>query len=149
MTTTRTPRRPPTTRTASPCRNRLATRLRLHLDLSPADADHEALAGKHTYAEWNHRARSYMEAHCRVLDAPVTLSGPPFAPDARRMREVRRQFEALRPRRVLQPRQVDGTELDLDAVLTARADLMATGRGSDRIWQSARARPNPPSATSA
>ncbi|WP_084863846.1 nitric oxide reductase activation protein NorD [Salibaculum halophilum] len=117
---------------------KVATRLRLHLDLSPADADHEALAGKHTYPEWNHRARSYMDAHCRVLDAPVAPSGTPFAPDARRMREVRRQFEALRPRRVLQPRQVDGTELDLDAVLTARADLAATGRGSDRIWQSAR-----------
>ena len=115
-----------------------ATRLRLHLDLSPSDADHEALAGEHTYPEWNHRSRSYMDGHCRVLDAPARPEGPPFVPNDRRMREVRRQFEALRPRRVLQPRQVDGTELDLDALLTARADLMATGRGSDRIWQSAR-----------
>lgn len=115
-----------------------ATRLRLHLDLSPADADHEALAGEYTYAEWNHRSRSYMPGHCRVLDAPARPDGPPFEPDARRMREVRRQFEALRPRRILQPRQVDGAELDLDALLTARADLAATGRGSDRIWQSAR-----------
>ncbi|MEQ9257487.1 MAG: VWA domain-containing protein [Roseovarius sp.] len=115
-----------------------ATRLRLHLDLSPADADHEALAGKHTYAEWNHRSRSYMPGHCRVLDAPARPGGTPFEPNARRMREVRRQFEALRPRRILQPRQVDGSELDLDALLTARADLAATGRGSDRIWQSAR-----------
>ncbi|WP_299784826.1 VWA domain-containing protein [uncultured Marivita sp.] len=115
-----------------------ATRLRLHLDLSPSDADHEALAGEHTYPEWNHRSRSYMDAHCRVLDAPATPDGPPFVPNERRMREVRRQFEALRPRRVLQPRQVDGTELDLDALLTAQADLKATGRGSDRIWQSAR-----------
>lgn len=115
-----------------------ATRLRLHLDLSPADADHEALAGEYTYAEWNHRSRSYMPGHCRVLDAPARPNGPPFVPDARRLREVRRQFEALRPRRILHPRQVDGSELDLDALLTARADLAATGRGSDRIWQSAR-----------
>lgn len=116
-----------------------ATRLRLHLDLSPADADHEALAGTHTYPEWNHRARSYMQAHCRVLDAPARPdASSPFTPDPRRTREVRRQFEALRPRRILQPRQVDGAELDLDALLTARADLLATGRGSDRIWQSAR-----------
>jgi nitric oxide reductase NorD protein len=115
-----------------------ATRLRLHLDLSPADADHEALAGKHTYPEWNHRSRSYMPDHCRVLDAPANPEGAPFVPNERRMREVRRQFEALRPRRILQPRQVDGAELDLDALLTARADLVATGRGSDRIWQSAR-----------
>jgi nitric oxide reductase NorD protein len=115
-----------------------ATRLRLHLDLSPADADHEALAGVHTYPEWNHRSRSYMPDHCRVLDAPVARSHTPFVPDERRMREVRRQFEALRPRRILQPRQIEGTELDLDALLTARAELIATGRGSDRIWQSAR-----------
>ena len=115
-----------------------ATRLRLHLDLSPSDADHEALAGVHTYPEWNHRARSYMPDHCRVLDAPAFADGTVFTPDERRIREVRRQFEALRPRRTLQPRQVDGSELDLDAVLTTRADLVATGRGSDRIWQSAR-----------
>lgn len=116
-----------------------ATRLRLHLDLSPAEADHEALAGKFTYPEWNHRARAYMPGHCRVLEAPaLPKADSPFQPDPRRSREVRRQFEALRPRRILQPRQVDGTELDLDALLTARADLLATGRGSDRIWQSAR-----------
>ena len=116
-----------------------ATRLRLHLDLSPADADHEALAGEHTYPEWNHRSRSYMDGHCRVLDAPAQPDAAhPYRADERRIREVRRQFEALRPRRILQPRQVDGTELDLDALLTTRADLAATGRGSDRIWQSAR-----------
>lgn len=115
-----------------------ATRLRLHLDLSPADADHEALAGIHTYPEWNHRSRSYMPDHCRVLDAPAQPKDTGFHPDPRQIRAVRRQFEALRPRRILQPRQVDGTELDLDALLTAQADLRATGRGSDRIWQSAR-----------
>ena len=115
-----------------------ATRLRLHLDLSPVDADHETLAGEFSYPEWNHRSRSYMLDHCRVLDAPAQPGAEPYQPNARRMREVRRQFEALRPRRILQPRQVDGTELDLDALLTARADLIATGRGSDRIWRSAR-----------
>ncbi|TFL17262.1 nitric oxide reductase activation protein NorD [Jannaschia formosa] len=116
-----------------------ATRLRLHLDLSPADADHEALADVLTYPEWNHRTRSYMEGHCRVLDAPAQPAPHDgFRPDPRRIRAVRRQFEALRPRRVLQPRQVEGSELDLDALLTARADLAATGRGSDRIWQAAR-----------
>ncbi|MCR9110716.1 VWA domain-containing protein [Marivita sp. XM-24bin2] len=115
-----------------------ATRLRLHLDLSPADADHEALAGEHTYPEWNHRSRSYMPAHCRVLDAPAQPDGQVFQINKRRMQEVRRQFEALRPRRILQPRQVDGAELDLDALLTSQADLRATGRGSERIWQQAR-----------
>ena len=116
-----------------------AARLRLHLDLSPADADHEALAGTYTYPEWNHRTRSYMDKHCRVLDAPAQPdAAKPFHPNPARVRAVRRQFEALRPRRILQPRQVDGSELDLDALLTSCADLIATGRGSDRIWQAAR-----------
>ncbi len=118
---------------------RAATRLRLHLDLSPADAEHEKLAGTYTYPEWNHRARSYMDAHCRVLDAPAQPDPrSDFVPDARQLREVRRQFEALRPRRVLRPRQIDGAELDLDALIAARADLAATGRSSDRIYQSSR-----------
>lgn len=114
-----------------------ATRLRLHLDLSPADADHERLSGTHTYPEWNHRARSYMPDHVRVLDAPAEENAA-YHGNPRRIREVRRQFEALRPRRLLQPRQVEGAELDLDALLTAQTDLRATGRGSDRIWQAAR-----------
>ena len=125
--------------TLSKVDKRAATRLRLHLDLSPADADHEKLAGTFTYPEWNHKSRSYMDAHCRVLDAPA-IPDPhqAFVPNAARSREVRRQFEALRQRRVLRPRQIDGSELDLDALITAQADLAATGQGSDRIWQSSR-----------
>jgi nitric oxide reductase NorD protein len=125
--------------TLSKVDKRAATRLRLHLDLSPADADHEKLAGKFTYPEWNHRSRSYMADHCRVLDAPaVPDPATTFTPNAARIREVRRQFETLRPRRVLRPRQIDGGELDLDALITAQADLRATGQGSDRIWQASR-----------
>lgn len=116
-----------------------ATRLRLHLDLSPADADHERLSGSFTYPEWNHRARSYMPAHCRVLEAEAAPDKANiFTPNARRMEEVRRQFEALRPRRILRPRQIDGDELDLDAAIAARIDLMATGRSDDRVFRSSR-----------
>jgi nitric oxide reductase NorD protein len=125
--------------TLSKVDKRAATRLRLHLDLSPADADHEKLAGKFTYPEWNHKSRSYMDAHCLVLDAPaIPDPNETFLPNAARAREVRRQFETLRPRRILRPRQIDGTELDLDALVTAQADLAATGEGTDRIWQSSR-----------
>jgi nitric oxide reductase NorD protein len=119
---------------------RTATRLRIHLDLSPADADHERLAGSFTYPEWNHRSRTYMEDHCRVLEAEAQADPADvlFRPDERHIREVRRQFEALRPRRILRPRQIDGAELDLDALIAAQVELRATGRTSDRIYQSAR-----------
>ncbi len=112
---------------------RAATRLRLHLDLSPAEAEHERLADRFTYPEWNHRAASYMPDHCVVLEREVTADPAGFTPEPRHLRAVRRQFEALRPRRILTPRQLDGAELDLDAVVSAQVDRRATGQGSDRI----------------
>ncbi len=117
-----------------------ATRLKLHLDLSPQEAEHERLAGQTTYPEWNHRTRSYMPDHARVLEAPIQIdpAQPRFTPDRRRIAAVRRQFDALRPRRILMQRQIDGQELDLDAVIAARAELQATGRGSDRIYMASR-----------
>ncbi|WP_295080427.1 VWA domain-containing protein [Tabrizicola sp.] len=116
---------------------RAATRLRLHLDLAPQDAEHERLSDIFTYPEWNHRARSYMPDHTRVLEAEAT-PGDRFAPDPRLLARVRKQFEALHPRRILLPRQVDGAELDLDALITAQVAIRATGQGSDRIFRDLR-----------
>ena len=120
-----------------------ATRLKVHLDLAPEDADRERLSGVHLHPEWEARSGTWLPDHCRVLvsDAPEADEAPACARDPaarRRIRAVRRQFEALRPRRVIEPAQPDGEELDLDAALRARADLIATGRGSDRIWRAAR-----------
>ncbi|MFN4172573.1 MAG: NorD nitric oxide reductase activation protein, partial [Pseudorhodobacter sp.] len=123
--------------TLSKHHKRAATRLRLHLDLAPQDADHERLSARFTYPEWNHRARAYMPDHCIVLEAEAK-PGETFAPDPRLMARVRRQFQALHPRRVLLPRQVDGPELDLDALIAAQVAIRATGQGSDRICRNLR-----------
>ena len=116
---------------------RAATRLRLHLDLAPQDADHERLSDTFTYPEWNHRARAYMPDHARVLEAEAT-PGDAFAPDPRLMARVRQQFQAMHPRRIILPRQVDGAELDIDALITAQVAIRATGQGSDRIFRDLR-----------
>ncbi|SDR33767.1 VWA domain-containing protein [Pseudovibrio sp. Tun.PSC04-5.I4] len=124
-------------------KKKAATRLRLHLDLSPEDADHERLSDKYTYPEWDHRKRTYLEDHCRVLekdavpDFDSVLLTDPY--HKRRIRQVKRQFEALRPKRIMQLRQAEGAELDLDALVTAQVDLKASGYASDRIFQDARA----------
>jgi nitric oxide reductase NorD protein len=117
-----------------------ATRLKLHLDLAPADVDRERLAGQHLYPEWDHKAGAWLPDHCRVL-ATEAAPAPVPAPDpaaARRIRAVRRRFDALRPRRVILPQQPDGDDLDLDAAVRARLDLIASGRGSDRVWRASR-----------
>ncbi|WP_299134413.1 nitric oxide reductase activation protein NorD [uncultured Amaricoccus sp.] len=117
---------------------RAASRLRLHLDLAPQDADHERLAGRFTYPEWNHRARAMMPDHTCVLEAEGT-PGTGFVPDARLVARVRRQFEPLHPRRVLLSRQIDGDDLDLDAAVASRVAVRAGATGSDRVWQASRA----------
>ena len=119
-----------------------ATRLKLHLDLAPEDVDRERIADIFTYPEWDARAGAYLPDHTRVLAAPVVLDADQqtsFDEAAqRRIRAVRRQFEALRPAKIVRHAQPDGDELDLDATLRSVADLRATGRGSHRIWQQAR-----------
>jgi nitric oxide reductase NorD protein len=118
---------------------RAASRLRVSLDLAPQDADHERLSDRFTYPEWNHRARTYMPDHARVLEAEADPGPSPVLPDPRLSARVRRQFEALHPRHVTLPRQMDGAEIDLDAVVASLARLRATGQGSDRIHLASRA----------
>ncbi|MDZ7811526.1 MAG: VWA domain-containing protein [Arhodomonas sp.] len=67
--------------------------------------------------------------------------GEDWTPDEitrRRIRRVRRQFEALRPRREILRGQTEGSELDMDAVIRAHCDRLATGEGSDRLYAAAR-----------
>ncbi|HRO10386.1 MAG TPA: VWA domain-containing protein [Amaricoccus sp.] len=117
---------------------RAATRLRVSLDLSPQDAAHERLADRFTYPEWHHRARAHMPDHCRVLEVEAGEGGD-FVPDHRLVARVRRQFAPLHPRRVMLSRQVDGSDLDLDAAVASEVDLRSGHNGSDRVWQDSRA----------
>ena len=117
---------------------RAASRLRFSLDLSPQDAEHERLAGRFTYPEWNHRARAPMPDHVRVLEAEGE-PGAAFVPDPRLVARVRRQFAPLHPRRMLLSRQIDGTDIDLDAAVASRVAIRAGLTGSDRVWQASRA----------
>lgn len=125
----------------SPNRRRAASRLRLDLDLAPEEAGGDRLRGRHAYPEWNHRRQAYLPEHCLVLSGLQSEAGEHWHPDAltrRRIRRVRREFEALRPRRERLRGQIDGSELDMDAVVRARCDLAATGAAGDRLYQATR-----------
>jgi nitric oxide reductase NorD protein len=120
-----------------------ATRLKLHLDLAPEDVDREALSGQCLYPEWDVRTRAYLPSHARVLHsrAEATDAVPAFRSDPRasaRIRAVRRQFEALRPRLVSTPGHPDGDELDTDRAVRAQVDFLATGEATDRVWRQTR-----------
>ncbi|WP_017431243.1 nitric oxide reductase activation protein NorD [Vreelandella jeotgali] len=125
----------------SPNRKKAASKLKLDLDLAPDEASGGRLSGRHVYPEWNHRKQRYLPDHCLVFSEEHSEEGEDWTPDEltrRRIRRVRREFEALRPRRELLRGQLDGSELDMDAVIRARCDLAATGESSDRLYLDSR-----------
>jgi len=120
---------------------RAATVLKFDLDLAPEDTDPASLLAELAYPEWDYRRRQYYAAHCRVWCQLASEVGEQWEPDdraRRQFRKIRRQFEALRPVKEILPRQLDGAELDLDALVRAHADQIASGQGSDRLYLTAR-----------
>jgi len=116
---------------------RSATKLKFDLDLPPEATDATRLSGTWLYPEWDWRARAYHPDHCSVTVTTAGEDGEGWCPDdeaRRRIHSVRRQFEALRTRAVTLRAQADGGELDTDAVVRARTDLIASGIGSERVW---------------
>jgi nitric oxide reductase NorD protein len=128
--------------TLSPNQQRAASQLKMDLDLSPAAASTDQLRGEYIYPEWNYRKHAYQPSHCRVLTAMHEEESDHLAVDEatrRRIRRVRRQFEALRPRREWLRGQVDGNELDMDAVVRAHCDFAAVGDSSAGLYMATRA----------
>ncbi len=118
---------------------RTATKLKFDLDLAPEDVEREKLSGRHLYPEWDYRTSSFLPDQCHVLTqtAPEAEPGREWRPTSasnKRIRAVRRRFEALRPKREMLHGQLDGGEFDMEALIRSRCDLAASGQGSDRIF---------------
>lgn len=124
-------------------KERPSSKFRFDLDLPPEAVGPGTVRGQFTYHEWNYRKGEYMPSYCNVVcgEAGVEENVPPLSDEQRALsRAVRRQFEVLRPRREVLRAQLDGAELDLDAVVRMRADLAASGEANDRIHLASRPR---------
>lgn len=122
-------------------KGRPSARFRFDLDLPPEALDRTPIVAELTYPEWDYRQGVYLRDYCKVLasTAPEAEMSAPETPETRNLvRRVRRQFEVLRPKREWLSGQIDGPELDLDAVVRRRCDLAASGEGSDRIHRMSR-----------
>jgi nitric oxide reductase NorD protein len=120
---------------------RAATRLKLDLDLAAPDAAAGAAFTETSYAEWDWKRKAYHRNYCRVVATLAPETGEDWRPDEamqRRIRQVRRQFEALRPRRQVVRGEPDGDDLDLSALVRSVADRHAGGVGSERVFVAAR-----------
>jgi nitric oxide reductase NorD protein len=121
----------------NPVERKPASKLKLGLDLDPPAAETGRLSAETTYPEWHWKRRAYLPDHVVVRERLAPIEGETWQPDAegrRHIRKVRRQFEALRGRREVLRRQLDGPEIDTDAAVRRHCDLAASGQGDDRVY---------------
>ena len=95
------------------------------------------------YPEWDYRISSYNLDGAVVRELEGGRSDPAWAnrmlaERASLVRQVRRDFERLRPRRELVRRQHDGSDVDIDAWVTTAADVAAAGSPDERLYLSDR-----------
>jgi nitric oxide reductase NorD protein len=95
------------------------------------------------YPEWNHVASSYRRDAVIVRARPAPETSPAWATatlqeHASLVRQVRERFERLRARRTRLPRQRDGEELDLTAVVRALVDARTGHSVDDQLYMAVR-----------
>lgn len=125
----------------SPSDETVASEVDMDLDLPPGEVDTRPLDEELTYPEWDYRRDGYHEDHCAVTCSTASAEGTDWTPDddtRRRIRKVRKRFEALLLRRQKKRRQVDGDRLDVDAAVRAICDLEGSGECSDRLYVQSR-----------
>lgn len=91
------------------------------------------------YPEWDYREHRYLAAGAVVRETPVRAGDPAWAQHvleryATLVRRVRRDFERLRPRREILRRQLDGSDLDVDAYVAATADARGGTSPDGRLY---------------
>jgi len=91
------------------------------------------------YDEWDFRRAGYRRDWCTVHQLELAPGDPAFvAATLRRYRgpllRIRRAFEQLQTGERFVRRQLDGDEVDIDAAIEARSDLLAGCPASDRSF---------------
>jgi nitric oxide reductase NorD protein len=118
-----------------------ATRLRAELVLDGATQDDHALADAEL-PEWDYRTKLLVPGRVRIrLKEKLDEADAPENPERRMLHaQVRRRFEAFRPRPELLRARIEGSELDMDAVVRNQVDLRTSGDPDSRIFVETRRR---------
>jgi nitric oxide reductase NorD protein len=91
------------------------------------------------YPEWDYRVGRYRPQGAIVRETDCPRGDAAWVEDVlarhgRLVRQVRSRFERMRPRRVRLSRQPDGAEIDVDAYVTAAADLQSGVSPDSRLY---------------
>lgn len=117
-------------------RDPVASRVRFDLDLPSAGDDDIVLGPGLSLPEWDYRKLQLLDDHVRIVEmiprdaVPVPLP----LPLRKTAQRLRRQFMALQPDRIWLRHQVEGSEVDVDAVVRAQTDLRAGCQPSDQVY---------------
>ncbi len=105
-------------------REQSSARLRFDLDLPASDQDDVQLGEGIPLPEWDYGRQQLLAEHCRLQVLVAREAGNPELPSYLRARArlLRRQFEALKPQRIWQSAQNDGSELDTEAIVRRESD---------------------------
>ncbi len=95
--------------------------------------------GGRLYDEWDFRRRDYRKDWCVLFESDVLPGDPAYVAAVRaryagRIAQLRRRFEALRGEDRLARRQVEGEDIDFDAVVEAYADRASGVEPSERLF---------------
>ena len=95
--------------------------------------------GAELYPEWDHGRQHYRKNWCVMREKTVTPAHDSFHRDtlakyAGVVKHLRRKFEALRDENRIEKRQIQGDEIDLDALIEALADAKDGREMSDRLF---------------
>ena len=95
--------------------------------------------GARLYDEWDFRRQHYRKRWCVLRERDVQPGDPSFAPRTleryrAQLRQLRRSFEALRGEDKRLRGEPYGDDIDLDALVRARAELAAGGELSGRTF---------------
>lgn len=98
-----------------------------------------AAKGEIKYPEWDYRQQAYLQPGATVHIMPMQLGSQQWV-DATLTQHrflltaIARQFEMLRPQRIMQRKQLEGDDIDLDAYVTGYADYRAGYTLADHIY---------------
>lgn len=106
---------------------RVASRVRLELDLPAAEEDDIPLGAGIHLPEWDYRKQHYRADYCCLQPMLAREATPGHLPEHLRsqMRRLRSQFAALAPARRWLNAQTEGSELDLEAWVRYQGDRYA------------------------
>ncbi|WP_052741735.1 nitric oxide reductase activation protein NorD [Kiloniella litopenaei] len=120
---------------------KVATQIKMDLDLPANELDESRVESKRAVHEWHYRKNTFLPNYCAITIREASDENTEWKlgkEAGKRIRLVRRQFEAFRNDRKLLRAQPEGSDLDIEALVRAQGDLKASGICSDRIYLNTR-----------